>query len=48
MRWTNIYLDDSQTAALDEIASAEGISRAAADERSPDARAVHLERIRRL
>ncbi|TFV54442.1 CopG family transcriptional regulator [Geodermatophilus sp. DF01-2] len=28
MRRTNIYLDDAQTAALDEIARAQGLSRA--------------------
>jgi Ribbon-helix-helix protein, copG family len=36
MRRTNIYLDESQTAALDEIAQAEGISRAAAIRRILD------------
>ncbi|MDP9431072.1 MAG: ribbon-helix-helix domain-containing protein [Actinomycetota bacterium] len=83
MRRTNIYLDDAQTAALDAVARAEGISRAelvrrlvdrgvlgapvdldgeiaaieesfavcAGDDvpalRRPDARAAHLEQIRR-
>lgn len=43
MRRTNLYLDEKQTAALDEIARAEGISRAALVRRLVD-ESIHSNR----